>query len=139
MRLGSCLSSWLSANKWGLAIAGGGLGLRLVRMSPVWPASDAVDLPREIDGLVCGSGGVLDDLKTLALHRLGAIEPILSYLQMSVFRRLHVHVMELHWELVTLFVGSAVVFLAFLLGRQLTDLRGGILSGLLLATCPMAI
>jgi hypothetical protein len=113
--------------------------LRLVRRSPVWGGSDAADLPALIEGMVCEPGSVAGDLRKLALYRLGGVESVLVYLQMSALSLVHLRVSEFHWELLALLVGTANVYLGFLVAGELAGPKAGLLAAILLAVCPLNI
>ncbi|HEX7667967.1 MAG TPA: hypothetical protein VF395_00180 [Polyangiaceae bacterium] len=121
----------------GIAIAG--FLLRLVRRSPVWGGSDAADLPALVEQMVCEPGNVAADLRKLALFRLGGVEATALYLQMSAMSLLHLRVSEFHWELPALLVGTANVYLGFLVARELAGPKAGVLAAILLSVCPLGI
>jgi hypothetical protein len=121
----------------GIAVAA--FALRLVRRSPVWGGSDAGELPQVIERLVCQPGSVAADLRKLVLYRLGGVESVLVYLQMSAMSLLRLRVSEFHWELAALLVGTANVYLGFLVARELAGPKAGLLAASLLAVCPLNI
>ena len=123
----------------GVVIALLGFALRVYRRSPVWGSSDAADLPRLVDHLLCRPGSVVSDLGDLALYRLGGVQPVLLYLQMSVLRLLGVRVGEFLWDLPELLAGTAAIYVAYLLGRQLATRSAGVTAAALIAVSPMAI
>src|SRR5689334_10463347 len=101
---------------WARAIVVAAAVLRLYRRAPVWPSSDAADVPEFVKNRVCSSTG-LQGLVDLANYRLGGVQPVVNYVEMLFLRVLHVRVAELAWELPSIVLGCAATYVAYLIGR----------------------
>ena len=123
---------------WAWAIVVLAAVLRLYRRSPVWPSSDAADVPEFVKDRVC-SGTGLQGLADLVNYRLGGVQPLVNYVEMLFFRVLHVRVGELAWELPSIALGCAATYFAYLIGRHLVGNAAGLAAAALLAVSPLNI
>lgn len=123
---------------WAWAVVALAAALRLYRRAPVWPSSDAADVPEFVKEHVCSSTG-LHGLADLVNYRLGGVQPVVNYIEMLVLRVLHVRVGELAWELPSIVLGCAATYVAFLIGRHLVGTAAGLAAAALLATSPLNI
>lgn len=113
--------------------------LRLFRRAPVWPSSDAGDLPEFVRDRVCSPGHLGKDLGDLLNYRLGGVQPLVSYAEMLLARIAKLRILELGWELPSILVGCLVVYLAFLTATELAGEGAGLAAAALFAVSPLDI
>jgi hypothetical protein len=123
---------------WACAIVVLAAVLRLYRRAPVWPSSDAADVPEFVRDRVCSESG-LQGLADLVNYRLGGVQPVVNYVEMLFLRVLGVRVGELAWELPSIVLGCAAAYVAYLIGRHLVGSAAGLAAAALLAVSPLNI
>jgi hypothetical protein len=127
------------AEHFALAIALVAVALRLFHRAPTWQSSDAANLPDFVSQYVCRRHFRFDYLSDLALYRLGGVQPLVLFLQMTVLRAVHWHVTELTWESSQIVVSAASTYAAFLFAREVGGVAAGLSAAALLAVTPLGI